>query len=234
MSKTVNFKVKGSRPQDRLNNPRRSFLKFGGATLATAGLVMSGCKEIYDFLPKQLQPDKVKLGSGDTGILNYAYALEQLEAAFYTLVIATDCGFTDHEYRVMEDLQQHEVAHRDFFKAALGNKAIEDLTFDFSDVNFLDKESVLATAKTFENLGVGAYNGAGKLLESADLLVVAGKIVSVEARHAAVILELMDPDSTFVEFISDGLDWALSPAEVLEAAQPFIINKIDASDLPTA
>jgi hypothetical protein len=28
----------------------------------------------------------VDLGAGDTGVLNYAYALEQLEAAFYTEV----------------------------------------------------------------------------------------------------------------------------------------------------
>ena len=31
----------------------------------------------------------VDLGSGDPGILNYAYALEQLEAAFYTQIIKT-------------------------------------------------------------------------------------------------------------------------------------------------
>ena len=31
----------------------------------------------------------VNLGTGDTGVLNYAYALEQLEAAFYTQVVAS-------------------------------------------------------------------------------------------------------------------------------------------------
>lgn len=234
MSKTTNFEENGLKPHDRLNSSRRSFLKYGGATLATAGLVVSGCKEFHDFLPKKLQPDKVRLGSGDIGILNYAYALEQLEAAFYTLVVAADHGLSYEEFRVLDDLRQHEVAHRDFFKAALGDKAIPQLTFDFSSVNFLDRESVLATAKTFENLGVAAYNGAGKLLENTDFLVVAGKIVSVEARHAAVIFELIHPDDAFVDFISDGLDRALPPSEVLEQASPFIINKIDASNLPTA
>jgi hypothetical protein len=32
---------------------------------------------------------QVPLGAGDIGLLNYAYALEQLEAAFYTTVVAT-------------------------------------------------------------------------------------------------------------------------------------------------
>ena len=37
------------------------------------------------------------LGSGDIGILNYAYALEQLEAAFYTMVI--DSPYARHQRR---------------------------------------------------------------------------------------------------------------------------------------
>ena len=35
---------------------------------------------------------------------------------------------------------------------------------DFTSINFADRASVLGAAKTFEDLGVSAYNGAGKLL----------------------------------------------------------------------
>jgi hypothetical protein len=143
-------------------------------------------------------------------------------------------GASFEEIQVLEDLRQHEVAHRDFFKAALGANAIPDLEFDFSAVDFGSRESVLATAQTFEDLGVAAYNGAGSLLENADLLVVAGKIVSVEARHAAAIQDLVNPGGAFVDFIKDGLDRAFMPSEVLKAAAPFIVTKIDASNLPTA
>ncbi len=63
----------------------------------------------------------VDLGSGDVGILNYAYALEQLEAAFYTQVIATPySGITDAERTLLTEIRDHEIIHRDFFKAALG------------------------------------------------------------------------------------------------------------------
>ena len=181
----------------------------------------------------------VNLGSGDAGILNYAYALEQLEAAFYTQVIGNFySGATDAEKRILEDIQQHEVAHRDFFKAAIATVAepIPGLMVDFSSVDFTSRESVLATAKVFENLGVAAYNGAGKLLETPEYLVVAGKIVSVEARHAAVISNLIDPMTTaFTDVVDDkGLDRAFMPSEVLAAADPFILTRIDASNLPTA
>ena len=46
---------------------------------------------------------------------------------------------------------------------------------------------MLGTADVFENLGVGAYNGAGQLIQNVDYLAAAGSIVSVEARHAATI-----------------------------------------------
>jgi hypothetical protein len=48
------------------------------------------------------------------------------------------------------------------------------LRFNFASIDFSNRSSVLATAKAFEDLGVSAYNGAGKLLTDGDNLVVAG------------------------------------------------------------
>lgn len=185
-------------------------------------------------------PDRVNLGTGDTGVLNYAYALEQLEAAFYLMVAASPfAGITAEETAILNDLRDHEVAHRDYLKGALGTDAIADLTFDFSSVDFADRGSVLNTARVLEDTGVAAYNGAGRLLTSPDLLTVAGKIVSVEARHAAAIRSLLMPKSTFfagddvVDSMS-GLDGANSPAETLEAAGAFFVTEIVADGLPTS
>ena len=229
-----------SKTNNRMGNPaRRSFLKYGGATLATASLIMTGCEEFYDIIPNQ-PAKKVRLGKGDTGILNYAYTLEQLEARFYTLAVAAavDCDLSEEEFIILSDLQKHEAIHRDFYKEALGKDAIGTLEFDFSSVDFTSRQSVLETAKVFEDLGVAAYNGAGQLLESSALLTIAGKIVSVEARHAAAIRSVLDSNPT--SFAGDdvidenGLDRAFAPAMVLEAAAPFIVTEIDASQLPTA
>lgn len=243
MSKPKNSNLETS--EIHYNGNRRDFLKFGGATLATTGLIMAGCREVSDFLPNGRQSPlasdqrAVPLGKGDIGILNYAYTLEQLEAAFYIAVVATPyAGISGEEMTMMEDLRNHEVAHRDFLKAALGKNAIIDLTFDFSSVDFSSRNSVLATAKTFEDLGVAAYNGAGQLLESPDLLLIAGKIVSVEARHAAAIRSIFDNDPTSFAgsdvIDENGLDRAFTPNMVLEAASPFIVNKIIANQLPTS
>ena len=124
----------------------------------------------------------------------FAYALEQLEAAFYIKVNASFySNITSDEQQILTDIMNHEVAHRDFFKAALGSAAIQTLTFDFSSIDFTNRASVLGTAKALEDTGVSAYNGAGKYIQSADYLTLAGKIVSVEARHAAAIRDLLMP-----------------------------------------
>lgn len=229
---------------DLLSRPigRAGFLKYTGAFVAASGLILAGCKkDDPEPEPEPVEPapvDKgVNLGSGDTGILNYAYALEQLEAAFYIKVMETPfAGITSEETQILTDLRQHEIAHRDFFKAALGSKAIPSLEVNFSAIDFNSRASVLGTAKAFEDLGVSAYNGAGKLLSDGNNLLLAGKIVSVEARHAAAIRDLLNPGSA--DFAGDdtvdanGLDMAKSPDEVLAVASAYIKTKIDASNLP--
>ena len=136
----------------------------------------------------------------------------------------------------MTDIRDHEIAHREFFKTALGSNAIPALEVDFSSVNFANRASVLGTAKAFEDLGVSAYNGAGKLLADVNNLLIAGKIVSVEARHAALIRELLTPNSFGASDVvnSNGLDLARSPQEVLSIADPYLKSKLNAANLPTS
>lgn len=177
--------------------------------------------------------------STDNGVLNYAYALEQLEYAFYVQVLRTPyAGISASEQAVFSDLRAHEGIHRDFLATALGDNAIGELTPDFSAVDFTSKASVLTTAITFEDLGIAAYNGAGKVLRSPDLLTIAGKIVSVEARHASAIRDLIlgmtrngatvgEAGGGLPEVVgANALDRAFTPNEVLAEADPFITNAI--------
>jgi Ferritin-like domain/TAT (twin-arginine translocation) pathway signal sequence len=212
-------------------NSRRTVLKWSGGAVAT--LALSGGLLPNFGISSALAAD---LGSGDVGILNYAYALEQLEAAFYTKVIESPYGdMPDAEKQTLTEIRDHEVAHRDFLKKALADKAIPDLEVDFTKIDFTKRESVLGTAKVFEDLGVSAYNGAGKLIKNPDYLLAAGKIVSVEARHAATIRDMLQPGG--VAFAGpdvvdkNGLDGAKKPAEVLKAAGPFIKTEVTANSI---
>ncbi|MBA3831251.1 MAG: ferritin-like domain-containing protein [Chthoniobacterales bacterium] len=125
--------------------PRRSFLKFSGATvLATtaAGL-----------WPRRLMAQTqgaVNLGSGDIGVMNYAYALEQLEAAFYTKFDFTGGGkyrgvFSDY-HTFLELSQTFEDTG---VKAYKGQAA-----------NLITSHSLLTAAEVRRLRGVKAWTGA--------------------------------------------------------------------------
>jgi len=207
---------------------RRSFMRYSGIGLATSALFIAGC----DDDDTGMMENRAMLTNDDFGILNYAYALEQLEAAYYTKVISTPyANMPTMEMNLLKDIRDHEIAHRDFFKEALGNKAIGDLQVDFSAVNFNDRNSVLTTARTFEDLGVAAYNGAGNLITDPTYLGLAGKIVSVEARHAAWIRDMISNGTFSDSANAQGLDPAMKPSDVLKAADPFIVTNIT-SQLP--
>ncbi|UPL48346.1 ferritin-like domain-containing protein [Hymenobacter sublimis] len=215
---------------------RRSFFMYAGATAGATALLLSGCDD--DDENVTTPTGTVSLGSGDVGVLNYAYALEQLEAAFYAQVIATPyTGISADERMALTAIAKHEAIHRDFFKtaitAAAANQIIPGLNPDFSRVNFSSRDSVLTTARTFEDLGVAAYNGAGSLIKNNDYLLIAGKIVSVEARHAAYIRDLITPGSFSGNDVvnAQGLDQALSVTQVLTAAQPFIKERINGDNV---
>ena len=217
---------------------RRSFFMYAGATAGATALVLAGCSK------SDSEPGMTSLGSGNLGVLNYAYALEQLEAAFYAQVVKTPAtDFQTGELDYFKQVAAHEAIHRDFLKAAIINVAkatpIMDLTPNFSSITFTSRASVLGAAKAFEDLGVAAYNGAGKLISASDAngatyLTVAGKIVSVEARHAAYIRDLISPGSFAADDQVDaatGLDKSMTPTDVITVAQTYITQRIDASSV---
>lgn len=251
---------------ERQKNSRRKFLKNSGLLVAGTGLFMYSCspeEEGFDglVLDAKNAPDRragkvFNLGKGDLAILNYAYILEQLEAAFYTQLIESNtfaATFPDEEEKqLFIDLYAHEVIHRDFFKLALTSiappgKIAPTLEFNFSSVDFSDRDNVLKVSQILEDTGVAAYNGAGNLLENPDYLLVAGKIVSVEARHASAIRDIIGDatgdDTNFasgdviVSILRTGpaYDRALDPEVILQAVANtgFLETKLITNNIPT-
>lgn len=231
----------------RSSNDRRQFLKLSGIAIVGSGLLFA-CSNDDDNNDGQVNPDVFDLGSGDLGVLNYAFALEQLEADFYTKVVNGSywASAASVEKQVLLDLYYHELNHRDFFSAAISaavgsntSAKLPTLEFDYGSLDFGDRNQVLGTAKVLEDTGVAAYNGAGRLLTNPEFLVLAGKIVSVEARHASAIRTLINPGSA--DFAGDdvvdpvtGLDRALDPSDIIAAvsATGFITTPFTANSLP--
>lgn len=192
----------------------------GGTGPGNGGAPGSGATVTLDF-------------STDTGVLNYAYALEQLEAAFYAAVVGASAFNTTFsaaaERTILTDIRNHEAIHAAFLRQVLGTARIPNLNTSstFAGVNLNDRTTVLTTARTFEDLGVAAYNGAAQYLSADANITVAGKIVSVEARHAAAIRDLLQPGTD--AFAPNAFDPATNPTEVGTAAQPFVVQRLSIS-----
>ena len=222
---------------------RRSFLRLMGVggTVVLLPSLFAACDDDGPTLPGSGGGPVTLDLSNDVGILNYAYALEQLEAAFYTAVVAgfgTNGISVEAERSALTEIRNHEVIHREALAAALGSARLGALSVDFGTA-LASRDGVLAAAQAFEDLGVAAYNGAGKYLTSVQNLLVAGKIVSVEARHAAAIRDIRNPNDGRA-FAGDdvvnaqGLDVVSEPGAVLAAADPFVENAITIGRQPAA
>lgn len=151
----------------------------GGGTFLAGGLLIGGLPKIALGAPSAKQ---------DVEILNFALLLEYLESEFY--IEAVNSGaLTGRTLAFATTVRDHEVAHVNFLKQALGSAANPKPTFDFKGTTS-DAGKFVATAVVLEDTGVAAYNGQGPNLTK-KTLAAAGQIVSVEARHAAWIRHIV-------------------------------------------
>ena len=124
----------------------------------------------------------------DQKILNFALVLERLQAAFYGEALA-QASLTGELREFAEIVGGHEREHVAFLEQALGDAARPAPRFDFRAAT-RDERAFGATARMLEDAGVAAYNGqAANLTKST--LGPAAEIVSVEARHAAWIRDIL-------------------------------------------
>jgi hypothetical protein len=218
---------------------RRDFVRLlgiGGALVMLPSL-FSACEDGSNTAgiagPGSGAPVTIDFAAGDTALLQFAYVLEQLEADFYSRVVASFTGstFTAGEQVILTDIRNHEIIHREFLKSLLGGSASFTLAPTYGSLNFKDRATVLAAAKAFEDLGVAAYNGAAQYYRDANNLLVSTKIVSVEARHAAAIRDLITPSSA--EFAPSSFDDTFSLDKVAFAVQGFIEDTLVFANAPT-
>ena len=195
------------------NIDRSAFLVRG----ALAAGAIYGAAAMTPFVRKVFAQGSM----GDVDILNFALTLEYLEAAFYQEAAKQVSGLSGEISGYVKTFGAEEQEHVDGLTAAiedLGGTPAKTPMVDFGDA-FSSQDAFLELAITFEDTGVSAYNGAGPLLQSKELLATAGAIVQVEARHAAAIRFAAGEDPT-----PEAFDPVLTQDEVLKAVKPFITS----------
>ncbi len=157
---------------------------------------------------------------GDAGILNFALTLEFLERDFYQM--ALDAGvLSGQALGVVTNLRDHEAAHVDAITAALqgaGATPAPKPQFTFPPDALASQDSVIQLASVLEPTGVGAYLGAGPMIQNPDFLEAAGTIAGVEGDHVVAIKNLQG----VVPPANVAFEQALTKDEVLAAVAPFL------------
>ncbi|MEP6561940.1 MAG: ferritin-like domain-containing protein [Nakamurella sp.] len=160
--------------------------------------------------------------ASDVDVLNYALTLEYLEAAFYQQ--GNKAGLLDGiEAQYLASIQADEEYHVQALTDTinkLGGTPVAAPGVDFGGA-FADRNSYLTTSATFENVGVGAYLGAAGYIQDKSILQAAAGIFGVEARHAAVVANLLNLPAEGGVY-KGAFETPIPKADVLAAVTPFL------------
>ncbi|KQS32221.1 ferritin-like domain-containing protein [Pedobacter sp. Leaf194] len=135
------------------------------------------------------------------GTLNFALALEYLEYNFYNHALVAAPGLipAGAPTAAITTIRDHEMAHVNLLKGALGSSARAEITYAMTDFTaggtfptvYSDYVTFLKVACGFEDTGVRAYKGQATVLKGLSVLTTALQIHSVEARHASHIRQML-------------------------------------------
>ena len=201
-----------------LSNPELGEVEVHGMTRASfilKGALATGA--VYGATAVAPFVSDALAASSDVDILNFALTLEYLESNFYQ-VKGKAVHLSGEAKQLATSFGDEEAQHVAALTKAItasGGKPVKMPKFAFPVTN---QAGFLKLAYTLENVGVGAYNGAGPSLKSKALLAAAGSIVQIEARHAASIALLTGAKIT----PNGAFDKPLTMKQVLAAAGPLI------------
>ena len=162
----------------------------------------------------------------DIDVLNYALTLEYLEATFYQQGNAANLLSGD-EKDYLATIQSDEEAHVAAITATikkLGGTPTAKPMVNFGD-SFSSRDTYLATSHTFENVGVGAYLGAAGFIKNKDVLAAAASIFGVEARHAALVGNLLNLPAEGGVYMG-AFETPIAKAKVLSDVTPFLASQM--------
>ncbi|MGI8690837.1 MAG: ferritin-like domain-containing protein [Thermomicrobiales bacterium] len=159
----------------------------------------------------------------DLEVLNYALTLEHLEDYFYRTANASG-KLQGNAAKDLAIIGMHETAHVAALTAAIkqagGNPVAELPKYNFSSLgDITTQDGILKIASVLEPTGVMAYDGAANEIMDKKILAVAGQIVQVEARHAATIRALINPNANPVP---DAFAPMATPQQIIAAITPII------------
>lgn len=221
---------------------RRDFLTrvaLGGGAFAIPSLLASACNDNAIVDPTEAATLDF---SSDAGVLNYFYAISQLQADFWPRVNANRFpGITTAETSAFASLASHATSQRNWLQLYQTKGRVTDvLTFAFGDsVDFANRTSAMGAGITIEDAASQAYAGGARYLKEAANVILAAKLTSIAARHSATLRDLNDlfaGGNTRTTFAADdlvganGLEPAQTPSAVIATLSKYFKTTLSVSN----
>lgn len=193
--------------EDKAALPATSALLMAGAGALALGAIAASPAQAVD---PPLRYANIP-GTGDIKVLNYALALEDLEAEFYVQALQRltgggsggrdaapgltipGLGLTAQERDVqfVTTFGRVEREHRDFLRSTIGNAAIRPFKYRFG-LERMSRAQVLNLTHTLELGGTRAYLGAVPFFTTKKFVPIAAAIQGTEARHTAIFADILN------------------------------------------
>ncbi|MBF9223957.1 ferritin-like domain-containing protein [Hymenobacter ruricola] len=210
---------------------RRGFLRVSAASAATVALVAATGCDTSTPTPELPDPHLLPLPADDNGLFYQTYLLALAKSTLYQKVVETPpADLTAPERALFLNMYDHEVAYRELLRyyldpALTAQLFPTDFAFNLSSFTLSTRAGLLAAAQKLEDLAAAFYPVIIPLFSSAasyqrQLLL---KASSVQARHAAVVRDLLVPGSFANDDVVDAAGQLLpkTPVEVNAALAPF-------------
>ena len=129
------------------------------------------------------------LSPSDTKLLAFAQTLELTTRDIYAVVL-TRKSLSDDESALLEQFHSHHVAYEQALNGLLSknaaNKRDEAIYASFS-AKVSEAQNIWVALLEIENIMIASHTKAIETIESAKIAALIASIITVEARHAAIL-----------------------------------------------
>ena len=129
------------------------------------------------------------LSPSDTKLLAFAQTLELTTRDIYATVL-TRKSLSDDESALLEQFHAHHVAYEQTLNGLLSKNALnkpDEAIYESFKAKLSEAQNIWVALLEIENIMIASHTKAIETIESAKVAALVASIITVEARHAAIL-----------------------------------------------
>ena len=129
------------------------------------------------------------LSASDTKLLAFAQTLELTTRDIYAAVL-TRKSLSDDESALLEQFHAHHVAYEQTLNGLLSKNALnkrDEAIYEGFNAKLSEAQNIWVALLEIENIMIASHTKAIETIESAKVAALVASIITVEARHAAIL-----------------------------------------------